>query len=474
MGLRESVVAGALLLASRLPSPYTEAREEAFVKRTLALGAVVLWLVGEAAAQGTRRLKPGFNLFSKEQDIQLGKEAAEQLEKEMTLITDPQLNQYLRRLGEKLAATPEAAGFPYSFKIVHDNSINAFALPGGPTFVNTGLLAAADNEAQLAGVLAHEIAHVALRHGTNQVSKANLIQLPAALAAAAAGRKGSLWGQLAQLGVGLGANSLLLKYSRDAERDADLLGTRIMARAGYQPLEMARFFQKLEGAGGARGLQFFSSHPNPGNRIKAVEAEIRTLPARSYTTGDPREFETIKQRVASLPEPPARPRAPAAPVLKPSASLREHRGAFYALAYPDNWQLIEDRQGQGALIAPKEGLVRSGGGTAIGAGMVIALQPRSGPGDLRSDTDNLIRRLASANPGMKVQASRQTQAGGQQALLVTLHSPSPYAGETEVDYLLTVQRPEGLFYVILITPQSALAEMQGAFDAILRSIRFAN
>ncbi|MCS7315945.1 MAG: M48 family metallopeptidase [Bryobacterales bacterium] len=266
--------------------------------------ALVLVLVAGLFAQGPRQLRPGFNLFSRDQDIQLGREAAIEIEKQVVVLNDPELEAYVRRIGERLAATPEAAGFPYSFKIVHDTSVNAFALPGGPTYLHTGLLAAADNEAQVAGVVAHEIAHVALRHGTNQLSKANLIQLPAILAIWAAERKGSLWGQVAQLGVGLGVNSVLLKYSRDAERDADLLGTRMMARVGYDPVEMARFFEKLEASGGSRVLQFFSSHPNPGNRVKAVQAELQYLPAGPYTKGDAREFERIKRRVAALPEPP--------------------------------------------------------------------------------------------------------------------------------------------------------------------------
>jgi predicted Zn-dependent protease len=159
----------------------------------------------------------------------------------MPVVRDGQLQNYVERIGRKLLATGVAGDYPYAFKLVNDPSINAFALPGGPTFVNTGLLRAVDNEAQLAGVMAHEISHVALRHGTNQASKANLIQLPAMLAGAVVGN-GSMLGQLAQLGIGLGANSVLLKYSRNAESDADILGARMMAKAGYNPIEMARFF----------------------------------------------------------------------------------------------------------------------------------------------------------------------------------------------------------------------------------------
>ena len=275
-------------------------------KRLVALGVVVI--AAGFAADEPRKLKPGFNLFSKEQDIQLGKEAAAQVEQQMTVVQDSTLNSYIRRIGTKLASAPDADSkdFPYSFKVVADPSVNAFALPGGPTFVHTGLITAADNEAQIAGVLAHEISHVALRHGTNQASKANLVRLPAVLAGAVAG--GSMLGNLAQLGIGLGANSVLLKFSRGAEPDADLLGTRIMASVGYNPIEMARFFEKLEAEGGARGPQFLSDHPNPGNRVQAVEQEIRYLPRRDYTEGDAREFARVQQIVKAMPAPKARPR----------------------------------------------------------------------------------------------------------------------------------------------------------------------
>ncbi|MEN6605266.1 MAG: M48 family metallopeptidase [Bryobacteraceae bacterium] len=249
--------------------------------------------------------RPGFNLFSKDQDVQLGREAATEVEKQYTVVKDSQLNAYITRIGKKLAAQPEAGDYPYTFKVVSDDTINAFALPGGPTFINTGLIAAADNESQLAGVMAHEISHVALRHGTNQASKANLIQLPTMLAGNLAGK--SLAGQLAQLGIGFGANSVLLKYSRNAERDADLLGTRILNGAGYNPVEMARFFEKLNAeSGSTRTMQFFSSHPNPGNRVKAVEDLIQYLPPRKYSQGSASELARMKQIVAKLPKPPVK------------------------------------------------------------------------------------------------------------------------------------------------------------------------
>ena len=272
----------------------------------------LLLLASSLWAQGPHRYQPGFNLFSKEQDVQLGRETAAEVRKQMTLANDPFLNEYVNRVGRRLVASQEAqeSRFPFSFEVVADPSINAFALPGGPMFINTGLLKAVDNEAQLAGVMGHEMSHVILRHGTNQASKRNLIQLPAVLAAQMAGNS-SMMGQLAQLGIGLGANSVFLKFSRSAESQADLMGSHLMAEAGYYPMEMARFFTKLSAqGGGARGevAQFFSDHPNPDNREKAIEQEARVLPQQKYGYQSG-EFSRMKSAVSKIrePQPKAKP-----------------------------------------------------------------------------------------------------------------------------------------------------------------------
>jgi predicted Zn-dependent protease len=260
-----------------------------------------------------REPKPGFNLFSKEQDVQLGKEAAAQIEKEYEVVKDPEVQRYIDAIGAKLTASKRASTFPYTFKVVSDDSINAFALPGGPMFIHTGLIKAAENEAQLAGVMAHEISHVALRHGTNQASKANLLQLPALLGGQAAG--GGVLGSLAQAGIGLGANSVLMKFSRTAETQADTTGTLMLSDAGYSPIEMARFFEKLQGESGRQSkvAQFFSSHPDPGNRMASVQGLVQQLPQRQYTTGDQRALGRVQAILYKLPPPKPRKAAAAAP-----------------------------------------------------------------------------------------------------------------------------------------------------------------
>ena len=260
-------------------------------------GLVLLAGLGQAA----KEIKPGWNLFKPAQDIELGREASKEIEQQVEIVNDERLTGYVQRIGKRLAGVAPGEKYPYSFKVVADPSINAFALPGGPMYVHTGLIAAADNEAQLAGVLAHEVSHVALRHSTNQASKAYAFQIPIVLATGMLGNKGGLLGSLSQIGVSFGLNSLFLKYSRNAEKDADILGARMLAEAGYDPIEMARFFEKLKGGGGGgRMAQFFSDHPSPANRVRYVEEEVRELPSEKYTKGDSSEFRQMKERAAGI------------------------------------------------------------------------------------------------------------------------------------------------------------------------------
>ena len=176
--------------------------------------------------------------------------------------------------GRRLASRAPGARYPYQFKVVNDAAINAFALPGGFLYINRGIFDNASNEAQLAGVLAHEISHVALRHGTNQMSKAYAAQAPSAVLGGVLGS--SIGGIMAQTGASFAANSVLLKFSRDAERQADLMGTQILYDSGYDPRAMAQFFEKIEAQSGSRGAEFLD-HPNPGNRISSVNQEITKL-----------------------------------------------------------------------------------------------------------------------------------------------------------------------------------------------------
>ena len=412
-----------------------------------------------------KQLKPGFNLFSIQQDVQLGQEAVPEVEKQMRVVHHREMDAYLGALLHKLekstyARTLNRDGsrgelFPFAIHPVYDKKINAFSLPGGPLFIDTGAIQAADNEAQLAGVIAHEMSHVVLRHMTNQASKRELVALPALLAGAVAGH--SLLGQLAQLGIVFTANSALLKFSRSDEEEADYNGAEILADAGYNPIELARFFEKLEEKAGRGGAieEFLSDHPNPGNRIAAISDEVREMPRRHYVDDETGQLGHIRDVVRGIAAPPRD---------LPGGGLATFDGRSFSLRYPESWLVHrpvhrEDKPDT-VTIGPRDGVLPD----AVAYGLQTDY--------FAGDTDGLIAVLRKTNTEMQLAGeARRIQVAGQPALLTTLNSRSPFGGR-EVDVLVTVDRPQGLFYVVFIAPKAEFEKVQPVFEDVLRSVRF--
>jgi Zn-dependent protease with chaperone function len=441
---------------------------------------VMVLVITAALAQAAREIKPGWNLFSREQDVELGKQASQEIEKQVQVVNDQQLTNYVAGLGKRLAANSQAPDYPYTFKVVADESINAFALPGGPIYVHSGVIAAADNEAQLAGVMAHEIGHVALRHSTNQISKARAWQIPLAIASGALDRSGGMLGSLAQMGIGLGVNSLFLRYSRDAEKDADIVGAHTMAKTGYDPIEMARFFEKLEKeGGGSGGPQFLSDHPNPGNRVAYVTEEVRQMPQASYGKGSG-DFSNMRARAQKIKatkpaQQPGRQRGGDEGASSSGTRVFEpFRGLDYELAYPESWRVFAAKDGSSVTIAPSNGAVQqSGGGTAIARG-ILAGYFNSRANSLGKSTDELIADLQASNPQLQPLRGqrRSTSIGGQAAESILLDGPSALPNQQEMVWLVTAQRPQGLFYLLMISPQNEYDALRGPYEQVLKSVRF--
>jgi beta-barrel assembly-enhancing protease len=273
--------------------------------RVLAL--LILVSVPAAALLAQTVVKPPKNKYTPKQDVQLGKEAAAEVREQYPVIEDQRIVRYLSRLGDRLvAAAPASLNEPvyeYSFTPVNLKEINAFALPGGPMFVNRGMFEAAESEGEVVGVMAHELAHVLLRHGTANMTKAQnpwlqLGQIAGVVGGAVVGgAAGSAISQGSQFGLG----TLLLRYSRDFEKQADLLGAQTMARAGYDPRALARMFETIEreSKSSGSGPQWMSSHPDPGNRTQYITREAQSLDIAA--AADPGEFAPIKTAFASLP-----------------------------------------------------------------------------------------------------------------------------------------------------------------------------
>ncbi|MBZ5604711.1 MAG: M48 family metalloprotease [Acidobacteriia bacterium] len=269
------------------------------MKRIAVLASAAAVLVVVQVAAQVRDIKPGFNIFSPEQDVQMGREAVKEIEHTKPILHNDDVDVYLSRVGQRLAQSRHAGEFPFRFHAVNDKVVNAFAFPGGPVYVNSGLLASIDSETELAAVLAHEMSHVALRHGTHQATKSIPIAAAAAFFGAMIGDDSTL-SQLTQFGINFGAQSMLLHYSRESESEADLNGVLILHDTGYDPRGMARFFERLEAEGTqpSGAATFLSDHPSPGNRVEVVDREIRMLSHTPTHETDPRAFARV-QRIAS-------------------------------------------------------------------------------------------------------------------------------------------------------------------------------
>lgn len=440
--------------------------------------AMTMILFVSAASVGLARkpgdpLKPGFNLYSKQQDIDLGKQAAAQVKGQYQQVQNQDLQAYVQKIGERLAKTSPAAnsGFSFSFTLLNYKEVNAFALPGGPTFIFTGLIKAADSEAELAGVLAHEISHVVLRHGTNRMSKANVIERPALIIGVI--NSVTLLGRLVNIGLGLGLNGIFLKNSREDESEADALGTHIMSEAGYDPVALAKFFDKLKAQGGPGVPEFLSDHPDPGNRVEAVQAEARTLPPRVYTS-DNREFESAKAAIAKLPPPPdLRPKD----IGITNASVEGYKklsSPQFSIEYPSTWSVRSDSDSNMLAVAPDKGIViGSNGEPAIGYGSVLSyFFADPGRASLNDATADLIQRLHTEDPAIKQSGNqKRAEVDKQPALVTQFSSDSPFGG-SETDMLVTVARPEGLFYLIFISPEQNWNETHLTFEHMVQSIHF--
>jgi beta-barrel assembly-enhancing protease len=467
------------------PAPIKRARG-GVVRAACWIGAFCLLLVPGSFAQRTQ-LKPPWNIYSPDTDIKEGQQFAHQAEKQLPLCNDPKVDAYLTQLGLKLAAKLPTGGvrYPFEFHCVNDKAINAFALPGGYVFINRGAIEAADNESQLAGVMAHELSHVALRHGTAQASKASLAQGAVSIFGGLFG--GGSGGALLSQGAALGAGSLLLHYSRTAETQADVMGTQVLYDTGYDPRAMAQFFEKLEAESkGKNPPQFFSDHPNPENRLARVDEEVDKLGGvPPNAKRDSSEFEAIKREVLALPaakpgsSSPGGVSAGGGPPAPPSANFATYQAKAYTMQYPDNWKKFADGNTDEATFSPDGGIVQGQGGQGgLAYGLIVGMA--AGQGDssdsnaLENATRKLISSLQESNPNMNVtRQSAGVRLNGQPGLSTYLSNNSPASGQ-ETDWLITVVRPEGLVYFICVAPENAYGNYDKTFDAILDSVRFNN
>jgi peptidase M48-like protein len=433
------------------------------------------------------------NKYTVAEDVKLGREAAAQAKKELPMLNDGQVDDYVERVGQRLAqAVPpefQHPEFRYTFDVVNQKDINAFALPGGPMFLNRGMIEAAKSEGEVAGVMAHEMSHVALRHGTAQASSGQGAQIGGILGQIAGAIIGGTAGSIISTGSQVAAGAYITKYSRAYESQADILGAQMLARAGYDPREMANMFKTLAEEGGSRGPEWLSSHPDPGNRYNAIIKESASL--RVQGNANTGQFPEIQSRLARMSpaytaEQIAKGQARSNPttvatrapinVPPPSNSFRTSQPMnFMRLSLPSNWREVSGGN-EGVTYAPEGGYVDSGDGSAFTHGFQIGVTNVRGSGNLQRDTDGIIQAFAKGNPQLRTTGGyTRDRISGRNALRTNLANVSEVTGQRENVSLTTTQLNDGrVLYLIGVSPQNEANEYEDAFQRVRQSVQLSD
>jgi predicted Zn-dependent protease len=430
------------------------------------------------------------NKFSVQDDVKLGRQAAQEAEQQYPILRDEDARGYVERVGQRLVSGipsefqhPE---FQYYFKIVNASDINAFALPGGPMYVNRGMIDAARNEGEMAGVMCHELSHVALRHGTAQATKAQKYSILAGIAGVA----GTIFGgpgvgQLAQAPFAV----YLLKFSREYETEADVLGARICANAGYDPRDLANMFRTIERQGGGGG-GFFSDHPSPKDRYQRINQEAQLLRVNNPVR-DTRDFARVQERLRGMPRAqsmaeiarsgqrypaegtsgnyPNNP--PSGRVSSPSTRLQSYQimGGNVQVSVPNNWRQIGESDS--VWFSPEGGYGQYNGQAVFTHGVNFGVA-QTNSRNLQSATNEFVNSLAQGNGNLRANGNYQsTRLGGRNALWTTLSNTNEATGRPENIRLITTQLGNGqIFYMIAVAPSNE-RNFENAFQNVSNSVR---
>ncbi|HKP71163.1 MAG TPA: M48 family metallopeptidase [Pyrinomonadaceae bacterium] len=468
------------------------------------VSVAMIWALTVLPIASQTAIKLPKNKYKVEEDVKLGQQANRQVREQFPLLNDANAERYVEAVGKRLVAAipPEfnQPAFNYQFDVVNASDINAFALPGGPMYVNRGMIEAAKNEGEMAGVMAHEISHVALRHATAQQTKMNnpLNQILGIGAQIGGGIVGGAAGQ--QMGAML-AQGYFLKYSRDYETQADILGSKIMAQAGYDPRDLANMFQTIQQQSKGGGPEWLSSHPDPGNRYQKINAEAGLLTVNGTPRKVTPEFRRIQEsfhrlrpaksmaEIAKDYERGVRPNNPSQSggvsnsgnggatnamaggrylpnVEYPSTRMKAYTNSALSAQVPQNWKEIPT---DGAVWFAPEGAY---GDDGITHGVMMGAKQGDG-GSLSQTTSYYIDELLKANSYLQQSGQPQrTTVSGMQAILTRVAGESPVTGKIEVVTVITALLPSGnLFYVAAVAPESEMTRYNTTFRSFVNSIQ---
>lgn len=479
-------------------------RSAQYVARPVIAMMIALSLAA-GVAEAQTKVSPGWNMFSAQQDVEIGAQSAQQAEQQLPMLNDREVDAYINRIGQKLAQNAGGPQFQYRFRVVNASDINAFALPGGFIYLNRGIIENARNEGEVAGVLAHEIAHSALRHGTHQASKAYAAQAGLQILGGLLGGKvGQSTAQILNTVGGVGLNALFLKFSRELETQADVRGAQILAASGYQPADMVSFFDQLAKVDKSKKTTWLSHHPAPPDRQARITKEAQMLRVNGSATQNTQQLAQIKQELRahgsarSMGEiaqssannnrnnpPMTSSSGTVGRVAAPSSSFRRFapRSGAYEIAYPSNWR-VYDSGGFGVTIAPEGGVGNIGGRDEIVYGIVVNHYDPFGNSSrsylrdtrnvtLQDATNDLLGQIRQSSPHLKVinNSGQQFQLDGRTAMSASLRGTNPNTRTAERVTVVTRALPDGhVIYMLFITPEQDAANYSRVLNQVVQSI----
>jgi len=466
--------------------------------RSLVLLSLLSMMAATALlGQATKIVAPK-NKYKLADDVQLGREAAAEVSKQMPLLPkDGDVDSYVERVGQHLAQSipPEFTHpeFHYEFSVVNVSDINAFALPDKPMFVNRGMIKTAHNEGEMTKVMAHEISHVALRHGTANATKSQSagVQIGAIGGAILGSVIGGAAGSAVIQGTQFGLGAFLLKYSREYETQADVLGSQIMARAGYDPRSLASMFKTIEAQGSGGGPQWLSSHPNPGNRYERISEEAAKITISSNKrAGQDTEFPAIQAILKGMSPAPTtadlekRSRSSGegtrypdntsvgGPVAPPSTNYRTfQQKGLLSLSVPDNWKQFDSKSS--VTFVPDGAYGNHGGQSVFTHGAIVGVAETNST-DLMGASGQYIAVVLQGNSYLQVEGKYQKiQIGGRDGLTRRLSGNSPITNQKEIVDITTAFSNRGrLIYVVQVVPASEQDKYKAAFSQMLKNVNF--
>src|SRR6266850_17331 len=441
--------------------------------KSLLLGALLLLTSGQSV-----------NFFSLKQDVEIGSVASKEAEQALPLIRDGNLNRYFRSIGQRITRSPSLPTLQYRFRIVNSKELNSLGFPGGSIYVNRGLIEVAANDAEVAAILAHEIGHVAARHGTAQLSRQLLVQAPISIAAGLP--TGDAWkDQLTRLGISFGIDAPFLRYSADQEAEANLMAVRLLSEARFDPNGLRTLLERVNEvptAESGRSPVFVFNHPQSENLSLEIADEIeRMYSPRQRPANASVEFKAFHAALAKVAsadvDKGTRSEVPADTI----SPVFVHPQDYYWLSYPEGW-LVTRTPPNGAIIAPVDGVQASLAGNDVTRGVMFDLLDLSGserPLTLEQATNRLIVYLRQRNQSIQDPntlrivpgAQSQTLLSDEPALRTIMIGKSTATQSAEIVWVVTRLYYKSLFYMVFVAPEEEFPTYQPIFEQMIHSVR---